>query len=104
MVWTSIVGSDTLITVVDDENEITGLYDGLYLTGSGWRIGDIYLQLLTVAEVSLQYHYVEICQLEFYNIFTPNGDGDNELFRILGHSRLSKLYFAHLRQMGNFSI
>ena len=82
--WTSIVGSDTLITVVDDENEITGLLSGLYLTGSG-GIGDIYLQLVDgCGSVTFSTITVEICQLEFFNVFTPNGDGQNERFDILG--------------------
>ena len=46
-------------------------------------MGEVYVQL-----IDGWYAYstinVEICQLEFYNIFTPNGDGDNELFRIIG--------------------
>ena len=82
--WTSIVGSDTLITVVDDEDEITGLLSGLYLTGSG-GIGDIYLQLVDgCGSVTFSTITVEICQLEFFNVFTPNGDGQNERFDILG--------------------
>ena len=83
-VWTSIIGYDTLITVLDNQSDVTNLYDGLFTSGDG-GVGEIYVQLIDGCGSSTYSTInVEICQLEFYNVFTPNGDGDNELFRILG--------------------
>ena len=83
-VWTSIIGYDTLITVQNNQSNVTNLYDGLFTSGDG-GVGEIYIQLIDgCGSVTYSTINVEICQLEFYNIFTPNGDGDNELFRILG--------------------
>ncbi len=83
-VVTSIIGYDTLITVQDNQNDITNLYDGLFTSGDG-GLGDITVQLIDgCGNVTYSTITVEICQLEFFNVFTPNGDGDNELFRILG--------------------
>ena len=83
-VWTSIIGYDTLITVLDNQSDVTNLYDGLFTSGDG-GVGEIYVQLIDgCGSITYSTINVEICQLEFYNVFTPNGDGDNELFRILG--------------------
>jgi len=83
-VWTSIIGTDTLVSFLDNANAITNLYDGLYNTGDG-GIGDIEVQLIDgCGSVTLSTITIEICQLEFFNVFTPNSDGDNEFFSIEG--------------------
>ncbi|PCJ80653.1 MAG: hypothetical protein COA49_07410 [Bacteroidetes bacterium] len=85
--WTSIVGASldtTLISFLDNLDAITGLYDGLYNSGSG-GVGSIEVQLIDgCGSVTYSTITVEICELEFYNVFTPNSDGDNDTFEILG--------------------
>jgi gliding motility-associated-like protein len=87
MVWVSIVGASldtTLISFIDNIDAITGLYDGLYNTGSG-GIGSIEVQLIDgCGSITFSTISVEVCELEFYNVFTPNSDGDNDTFEIMG--------------------
>jgi len=87
MVWVSIVGASldtTLISFLENIDAITGLYDGLYSSGSG-GIGSIEVQLVDgCGSIAYSTIGVEICELEFYNVFTPNSDGDNDTFEILG--------------------
>lgn len=87
MVWVSLIGAsmDTvLVSFNDDASQVTGLYSGLYNTGAG-GIGSIDVLLIdgcgneTESTIS-----VEVCELAFPNIFTPNSDGDNEQFDIQG--------------------
>ena len=91
MVWVSIVGAsmDTvLVSFIDNIDTETGLYDGLYNTGSG-GIGSIEVQLIDACgNITYSTLSVEICELEFYNVFTPGGPissaGINDTFEILG--------------------
>ena len=84
LVWTSIIGYDTLITVQDNQSDVTNLYDGLFTSGDG-GVDTIYVQLIDgCGSITYSTIIVEICQLEFFNVFTPNGDGYNELLRIEG--------------------
>jgi len=87
MVWVSLIGAslDTvLISFNDDANVQTGLYSGLYNTGSG-GIGSIEVQLIDgCGNITYSTISVQVCELEFPNIFTPNSDGDNEQFEIQG--------------------
>jgi len=88
MVWVSIVGAsmDTvLVTFIDNIDTVTGLYDGLYNTGSG-GIGSIEVQLVDACgNITYSTLSVEVCELEFYNVFTPGtSDGKNDTFEILG--------------------
>jgi gliding motility-associated-like protein len=54
---------------------------------------------------------IEICQLEFFNVFTPNNDGDNDYFNILGlqgypnsqlivYDRWGALVYSNLNYLG----
>jgi gliding motility-associated-like protein len=87
MVWVSIVGASldtTLISFLDNIDANTGLYSGLYSSGSG-GVGSIEVQLIDGCGSSvLSTITVEICELEFYNVFTPNSDGNNDTFEIMG--------------------
>jgi gliding motility-associated-like protein len=87
MVWVSIVGASmdtTLISFLENIDAITGLYDGLYNTGGG-GIGSIEVQLIDgCGNITFSTISVEVCELEFYNVFTPNSDGDNDTFEIMG--------------------
>ena len=87
MIWVSIVGASldtTLISFLENIDAITGLYDGLYNTGSG-GIGSIEVQLIDgCGSITFSTITVEVCELEFYNVFTPNSDGDNDTFEIMG--------------------
>ncbi len=87
MVWVSIVGASldtTLISFLENIDAITGLYDGLYSSGSG-GVGSIEVQLIDgCGSIAYSTIGVEICELEFYNVFTPNSDGDNDTFEIMG--------------------
>ena len=87
MIWVSIVGASldtTLISFLENVDAITGLYDGLYNTGSG-GIGSIEVQLIDgCGSITFSTITVEVCELEFYNVFTPNSDGDNDTFEIMG--------------------
>jgi len=87
LIWVSIVGASldtTLISFLDNIDVVTGLYDGLYSSGSG-GIGSIEVQLVDgCGSIAYSTISVEICELEFYNVFTPNSDGDNDTFEIMG--------------------
>lgn len=91
MVWVTIVGAslDTvLVSFLDNIDEITGLYDGLYNTGSG-GVGSIEVQLIDgCGNITYSTLSVEICELEFFNVFTPGGPissaGINDTFEIVG--------------------
>jgi len=87
MVWVSIVGASldtTLISFLDNIDAITGLYDGLYSSGSG-GVGSLEVQLIDgCGSIAFSTIGVEICELEFYNVFSPNSDGKNDTFEILG--------------------
>ncbi|MBM56051.1 MAG: hypothetical protein CMB32_05805 [Euryarchaeota archaeon] len=82
--WVSIFDLDTLIYMDDNQNQVTDLYDGIY-TASSNQIGSIELQLVDgCGNITFTTVTVEYCQLEFFNVFTPNGDGENENFRVIG--------------------
>ena len=88
MVWVSIVGAsmDTvMVSFLENIDAITGLYDGLYNTGSG-GIGSIEIQLVDgCGNITYSTLSVEVCELEFYNVFTPGtSDGKNDTFEVLG--------------------
>ena len=91
MVWVNIIGAslDTvLVSFLDNIDEVTGLYDGLYNTGSG-GVGSIEVQLVDgCGNITYSTLSVEICELEFFNVFTPGGPissaGINDTFEILG--------------------
>ncbi|MBM71441.1 MAG: hypothetical protein CL847_01475 [Crocinitomicaceae bacterium] len=84
LVWTSIFGLDTIINIDANQNQVTNLYDGGYTTGTE-GIGTIELELIDgCGNITYSTITIEICQLEFFNVFTPNGDGDNEQFQIIG--------------------
>ena len=88
MVWVTIVGAsmDTvLVSFLDNVDVVTGLYDGLYNTGSG-GVGSIEVQLIDgCGNITYSTITVEVCELEFYNIFTPGkSDSKNDTFEILG--------------------
>jgi gliding motility-associated-like protein len=88
MVWVSIVGAsmDTvMVSFLENIDAITGLYDGLYNTGSG-GIGSIEVQLVDgCGNITYSTLSVEVCELEFYNVFTPGtSDGKNDTFEVLG--------------------
>jgi gliding motility-associated-like protein len=110
-VWTSIIGVDTLVYFHDNTNQITNLYDGLYSTGDG-GIGNIEVQLIDgCGNITYSTLTIEICQLEFFNVFTPNNDGDNDYFNILGlqgypnsqlivYDRWGALVYSNLNYLG----
>jgi gliding motility-associated-like protein len=91
MVWVTIVGAslDTvLVSFLDNVDALTGLYDGLYNTGSG-GVGSIEVQLVDgCGNITYSTLSVEICELEFFNVFTPGGPissaGINDTFEIVG--------------------
>lgn len=87
LIWVSIVGASldtTLISFLDNIDAITGLYDGLYSSGSG-GVGAIEVQLIDgCGSIAYSTIGVEICELEFYNVFSPNSDGKNDTFEIMG--------------------
>jgi gliding motility-associated-like protein len=86
MVWVSIVGASldtTLISFLDNTDPITGLYYGHYYTGT--EEGDVEILLIDGCGNEIECTIsVEICELEFYNVFTPNNDGNNDTFGIGG--------------------
>ena len=83
-IWVDIIGNDSIIHVLGNQDPNTGLYFGDFLTGES-GIGSLDLQLvdgcgnITFAEVTVDY-----CALEFCNVFTPDNDGPNQNFRIIG--------------------
>ena len=87
MVWVNILGANmdtVLVSFLDNINQITGLYDGLYESGDG-GIGSIEVQLIDgCGNITYSTLTVEICELLFPNVFTPNSVGGNELFTIEG--------------------
>ena len=86
-VWVNILGANmdtVLVSFFDNLNQITGLYDGLYESGDG-GIGEIAIQLIDgCGNIGYSTITVELCELEFPNVFTPDGQGYNELFTIPG--------------------
>jgi len=86
-VWVNILGANmdtVLVSFFNNLNQITGLYDGLYESGDG-GIGEIAIQLIDgCGSIGYSTITVEICELVFPNVFTPDGQGDNELFTIQG--------------------
>ena len=87
MVWVNLIGANmdtVLVSFLDNLDAITGLFDGLYESGDG-GIGSIEVQLIDgCGSITYSTLTVEICELVFPNVFTPNSDGDNELFTIQG--------------------
>ena len=87
LIWVSIVGASldtTLISFLDNIDAITGLYDGLYTSGSS-GVCAIEVQLIDgCGSIAYSTIGVEICELEFYNVFSPNSDGKNDTFEIMG--------------------
>ena len=83
-IWVDIIGNDSIIHVLGNQDPNTGLYFGNFLTGES-GIGSLDLQLvdgcgnITFAEVTVDY-----CALEFCNVFTPDNDGPNQNFKIVG--------------------
>tara|TARA_B110000444_G_C18847704_1_gene603205 strand:+ start:2188 stop:4254 length:2067 start_codon:yes stop_codon:yes gene_type:complete len=87
MVWVNIIGANmdtVLVSFLDNINQITGLYDGLYESGDG-GIGSIEVQLIDgCGNITYSTLTVEICELLFPNVFTPNSLQGNDLFTIEG--------------------
>jgi len=91
LIWVSIVGASldtTLISFLENIDAITGLYSGLYSSGSD-GVGSIVVQLIDGCGSSVfSTITVEICELEFYNVFTPGGptssDEKNDTFGVFG--------------------
>lgn len=83
-IWVDIIGNDSIIHVLGNQDPNTELYLGFFMTGES-GIGSLDLQLvdgcgnITFAEVTVDY-----CALEFFNVFTPDNDGTNQNFKIVG--------------------
>ena len=80
--WINFIGVDSIINVIGFTDPETGLYFGNFTSGNSGD-GTVELQLIdgcgNIANTEI---VVEYCELEFFNVFTPDNIGPNNNFII----------------------
>ena len=100
-IWTNIIGVDTIISVIDNQASESGLYYGYFDTGLGGT-GTIELQLIDgCGNITFSDITVEYCELEFYNVFTPDNTLQNQFFEIVGLQGYSPSRFYVYNRWGS---